>query len=99
MNAHQGRVLLYTVVLKSLVGSLELSQETDIVLREHTKVAHTVFQVGDALHAYTKGIAAVDAAVDAALLKDVGVYHATTQNLYPTGVLAETAAHTAADMT
>ena len=71
---------------------LKFSQESHVVLAEHAQVFNHVLEVGDALNAHAKGVACVYLAVDAAKLKHVGVDHAAAQNLYPTGVLAETAA-------
>ena len=76
----------------------ELTQEAGVVLGEHTKVGHTVFQVSDALHTHTEGIARVLSAVDAAGLEHIRVYHSAAQNLHPAGMLAEAAALAATDV-
>ncbi len=82
-----------------LVSSFKLFEEAYIVLGEHAEVAHLVFQVGDTLHTQAEGITAVYLTVDAAELQHIGVYHAATEDLHPSGVLAETTAYTTADMT
>ena len=41
---------------RRLVSRLELLQETNVVLGEHTQVGHVIFQVGDAFDAQTKGV-------------------------------------------
>ena len=81
-----------------LVGRNELVEEAYIVLREHTQVGYTIFQVGDTLDAKTESVAGVHLAIDAASLEHIGVYHATAKNLNPACVLAETAALAAADV-
>ena len=68
-----------------LVGRNELVEEAYVVLREHTQVGYTILQV-------------VHLAIDAASLEHVRVDHTATQNLYPTSVLAETAALTATNV-
>ena len=80
-------------------AALKLAEEADIVLGEETKILHTVFEIGDTLHAHTEGIAGIDFAVNAACLEHVGIHHAATENLYPTGTLAERAAFAAAYIT
>lgn len=73
-------------------------QEAHVVLREQSKVGYLVFQVGDTLDAEAEGVAAVNLAVDAAKLKNVGVYHAAAQDFNPSGMFAEAAAFAAADV-
>ena len=69
--------------------ALEFFKETSIVFREHAKVFHLVFEVGDTLNTHTKSKTAIFFAVDATCFKNIGVNHATTKNFYPSGVLAE----------
>ena len=76
----------------------ELFEEAGVVFGEHAQVAHTVFEVGDALYTHTECVAGVDLAVYAARLEDIGVDHATSQNLDPSCVLAEAASLAAADV-
>ena len=57
-----------------LVGRNELVEEAYIVLREHTQVGYTIFQVGDTLDAKTESVAGVHLAIDAASLEHVRVY-------------------------
>ena len=54
---------------------LSLAEEAGIVLREETKVADAIFQVGDALYTHAEGIAGIDIAVNAACIKVVRIYH------------------------
>jgi hypothetical protein len=61
-----------------LLRRLKLAQETSIVLREETKVAHAIFQVGDTLNTHTEGITRIDIAVDTASLKIMRVNHTAT---------------------
>ena len=77
---------------KTSMSALELVEEAHIILAEHAQVLHHVLQVGDALHAQAEGVAAIDCAVDATGLEHSGIHHATTQDLDPARVLAETAA-------
>ena len=81
-----------------LVCALEQLQETHIVLAEEAKVLHLVLEVGDALDTHTECVARIYLAVDATKLEHVGVYHTATQNLNPTGVLAEWASLATADV-
>ena len=53
----------------------KFAEEAGIVLREETKVADAIFQVGDALHTHAEGIAGIDIAVNAACIKVVRIYH------------------------
>ena len=53
----------------------KFAEEASIVLREETKVADAIFQVGDALYTHTESIAGIDIAVDAAGIKVVRIYH------------------------
>ena len=70
-------------------SSLELLEETGVVLREQTQVADSVFEVCDTLYTHAEGIAGVLCAVYAACLEHVGVNHAASENLNPPGMLAE----------
>ena len=83
---------------RRLVSRLELLQETNIVLGEHTQVGHVIFQVGDAFDAQTKGVTRINGAVYAAGFKHIGVYHATTKDFNPTRVFAKTTALATADV-
>ncbi len=80
------------------MGRFELFEEPHVVLREHSQVFYLVFEVGNALDTHTEGITAVHLAVDAAGVEYIGIDHAAAQNLYPTGVFAEGAPFTAADV-
>ena len=53
----------------------KFAEEAGIVLREETKVADAIFQVGDALHTHAEGIAGIDIAVNAACIEVVRIYH------------------------
>ena len=53
----------------------KFAEEAGIVLREETKVADAIFQVGDALYTHAEGIAGIDIAVNAACIKVVRIYH------------------------
>ena len=81
-----------------LVSSLKFLQESSVVLREHSQVAHAILEIGDSLDTHTKGVSAIYLAVDAALLEDIGIDHTATEDLNPSGVLAESATLAAADM-
>ena len=87
------------VAIVCLVGALKELEETYVVLAEQTKVLYLIFEVGNTLDTHTQGITAVYLAVDAASIQYVGVDHTTTQNLYPTCVLAEWATFATADIT
>ena len=95
MKAHFFMMVVYLL----LVCCFELLEEARVVFREHTEVADTVLQVGDALDTHTEGVAAIDGAVDAAGFEHVRVNHSATEDFHPAGVLAEAAAFTAADVT
>ena len=56
----------------------KFAEEAGIVLREETKVAHAIFQVGDTLNTHTEGITRIDIAVDTASLKIMRVNHTAT---------------------
>lgn len=84
--------------VRTSVGSLELTEETDIVLGEEAEVAHLIFQIGDALDTHAEGEAAVDLRVNAAGLKDIGIHHAAAKDFNPAGVLAERASLAAAEV-
>ena len=77
------------------MGMLKFTQESNIILAEHTQVLNHIFEVGDALNTYTKCITSINRAVYATQLKNVRIDHSTTQNFYPAGVLAETTSFTA----
>ena len=87
------------VAIACLVCALKEFEETDVVLAEEAKVLDLILEVGDALDTHTECVARVYLAVDAAKFEYVGVYHTATQNLYPTGVLAEWASLATADVT
>lgn len=90
--------LAYKQKIEILLGLLKLAEEAGIVLREETQVAHTILQVGDTLHTHTKGVAGIDLRIDVAGGQIVRIDHATTQYLYPTGVLAEATTLATADV-
>ena len=86
------------VAIVCLVGALKELEETYVVLAEQTKVLYLILEVCDALDTHTECVARVYLAVNAAKFEHVGVNHAATQNLYPTGVLAEWASLAATDV-
>ncbi len=53
----------------------KFAEEAGIVLREETKVADAIFQVGDALYTHAEGVAGIDIAVNAACIEVVRIYH------------------------
>ena len=90
------RLLLF---FSLLVCALEQLEEPNIVLAEETQVFYLVFEVCDALDTHTECVTRILFAVYAAKFEHIGVYHTATQNFYPTGVLAEGATLTTADVT
>ena len=107
INAH-----LLSGILKNLCRSVsvvdkdiadlspfELPEEAGVVLGEEAEVADTVLEVGDTLNTHTESIACIYIRVNATSLQVMWVDHATTENLHPSGVLTETAALTATDVT
>lgn len=72
-----------------LVRCFEFLEEAGIVFGEHTEVGDAVFQVGDALDTHAEGVARVFLGVDTTEFEHVGIDHTTTEDLHPSGVLAE----------
>ena len=89
-----------TALFKTESGltALELAEETDIVLGEETEVLDTVFEIGDTLDSHAESITGIDLAVNAARLQHVRVHHSASENLHPSGALAERTAFSAADI-
>ena len=81
------------------VCALEQFEEPYVVFAEETEVLDLVLEVGDTLDTHTECISRVLLAVDAAELEHVGVYHAATEDLDPSCVLAEGATLAATDVT
>ena len=77
---------------------LEFVKEPHIVFGEHAQVLHSVFQVGDAFYSHAERIAGVFFAVDSACVEHIGVDHTASEYFHPSGVLAESASLSAADM-
>jgi len=63
------------------------------------EVFHLIFQVCDTFDTHTESITAVYFAVNAVGFKYVRVYHTATEDFHPTGMLAERATFTTADVT
>lgn len=80
------------------MSSLELIEESHVVFREHAKVLYAVFEVGNTLNTQAERISCIFFAVDTAGLQNIGVNHTATENFHPTGVLAETATLTVAEV-
>lgn len=80
------------------MGSLELAQEADIILREETQVLHLVLEVGDSLDTHSERVAGIYLRIYAAGLEHIRVNHAAAENLDPACSLAECASLAAADV-
>ena len=81
-----------------LVCVLKFLEERRIVFREHSEVRHLIFEVGYSLHSEAEGISAIHLAVYAAQFEHIGVHHAASENFHPSGVFAESASLSSADM-
>ena len=81
------------------MSMLKLPKEANVIFTEHSQILDHVFEVSDAFNSHAKSIAGINRAVYTAKFKNIGIYHAASQNLYPTGVLAETASLTSAQHT
>ena len=81
-----------------LVCGLKLLEETDIVLGEHAQVLDLVFEVCDTLNTHTQSESSIFLAVYAVEFQYIGMYHTATQDLNPTGTLAEGATLAAANV-
>ena len=81
-----------------LAGGFEFSEEAEVVFAEEAEVFYLVFQVGDPLNSHTEGVTGVDLGVDTTCFQHVGVHHTTSENLNPSGSLAERAAFATADV-
>lgn len=90
--------LLWKMGFKASVCSHELIEESYVVLGEQTEVFHLIFQVCDAFDTHTEGISLVNVRVDAVRFEDVGVNHSASEDLHPSGMLAESTAFAAADV-
>ena len=68
---------------------MELLEELQVVLEHQADVVDAVLQHGDALDADAEGEAGVLVRVDVAVLQNLAVDDAATQNFDPAGVLAQ----------
>ena len=76
------------IIFKALRYALELPQEPHIILRVHAQVIHLVFHLRDALDTHSEGKAGIDLRINAKVPQHIGMHHAATKYLYPSGMLA-----------
>ena len=82
-----------------LLAALELAEEADVVLGEETEVFDTIFEVRDTLYTHTERIAGIDFRINTTSLQHIRIHHTATEDLNPSGSLAERAAFAATDIT
>ena len=100
MHSHRKCILFfYMYKLSLLVCRHEVFEEASVVFREEAEVLHLILQVCNALYAHTEGITLILLAINAVCFEHIGVYHAATEDFYPTRVLTESTTRTATDVT
>ena len=73
-------------------------EEAHVVFGEESEVFHAIFEVRDSFHAHAESVAFIFLAVNAVGFKYGGVHHAATKDFHPTGLFAEGATLSAADV-
>ena len=71
------------------LATLELLEETNIVLREEAEVLDTILKIRDTLYTHTESITRIFGAINTTRLKHIRIHHTATEYLYPTGILTE----------
>ena len=87
---------MWISLIRYLINSFELVQESKIIFKELPEVFDLVFQHGDAFDPHAQGKARIDLTVNVAILKDRGIHHAAAKYLNPACVLADIASFAAA---
>src|SRR6478735_6650289 len=82
--------------LRELNASLELRDESRIVLEQQPNVRNVVTKHQHALHAHSEGEAGVSLGIDATVREHIRVNHSAAENLQPTGGFAHAAAGSSA---
>ena len=77
----------------------KFTEEASVILREHSQVLYLIFKIGYALNTHTQCESRIFLGVYAASIEHIRIDHAASENLNPTGVLAERAAFAAAEVT
>ncbi len=79
------------------VGRHKLIKESHIILAEEAKVLDKILQICNTLYAHSERISGIDLRVNAASFQHIRVYHAATEDFYPSCSLAHSATLAAAD--
>ena len=89
---HQMNCRFFIDRLFLLPRRFKLLQKAHIVFGEHAQVLYIENQVGNAFNANTKGKTRIDFRINATVFQHIGIYHAATEDFYPTGVFAKATA-------
>ena len=81
------------------MSGLELPEETHVIFGEHAQVLDLVLEIGDALDTHTESITGINIGIDAASFENIRIDHTATEDLDPSGTLAEGASLAAAYVT
>lgn len=91
MYGAEAFLITWSVFIFQLLYGLELSQETDIILRIQAQVVDLITDLCDPLYAHAECEAGIHFRVYAEITQHVGVHHAATEYLYPAGMFAQAA--------
>jgi hypothetical protein len=83
--------------VRSLNSSNKLFQKPNVIFAEEAKVVDLVFKHSYSFYSHSKSIAGILVTVDAAIFKEVRMYHAAPKYFYPAAMLANITAGSITD--